>query len=259
MPSSFDDFLKRNSVEAANGIHPLVHTTKSFNLKEIIADCGLSPKLCEVYGDSLLYFFVGRPAYEWLNTSGMPRDWELPTCFVFDELPELIPERTLPFDSGAHDGYRYPSYVNDIPVANFQSSRSDASRRIISAFYGSFSHYLHGKPKSQIALTEEFSLNPLHAEVLAIIELANDIGSPNIDHRRLSIEVQSKNTVSFDKDYPSAVILPTPYLKVDEVVEAINEWGCEVLNYDTFGLSLSSYFGQVFMKFTDYCQKKGYA
>lgn len=254
MVTPFDEFLRRNSVGVADGVQPYVHSTKSMNLREIIKQSGLSPSNCEVYNEEILYFFVGRPAYRWSRPSGSPQDWELPTCFVFKEIEELKIERVIPFDSGAHNKSLYPSYIQNIPKENFQSELAEAPRKIVSAFFGSFSNYVAGKAKPRLELTEEFSLSPFDAEVLSISTLANDPSVQGADDRRFTIEVQTSSRISFESNPPSAVILPTPYLKEKAVVEAINEWGCDVLNYDVFGLSLPSYFGQIFLKFTDYCK-----
>lgn len=256
MESPLDEFLKRNSVGSAVGVQPLVHTTKSFKLREIIALAGLSPSHCDVFDEQLLYFFVGRPAYQWLKSDGTPRDWELPTCFIFDEIPALTPKRIYPFDSGAHHQKRYPSYVQDIGREKFECASPAAPRRLISAFYGSFSNYVSGRPKSAADFSDEFSLSPLDAEVLAIQALAEDQSTSTTDDRRFSIELQSSGAVSFSEVSPSAVILPTVYLRDDTVIDALNLWGSEVLNYDTYGLSMASYFGQVFLKFTDYLKTK---
>ena len=258
MTSPFDGFLKRNSIAPIEGRLPLVHSTRSFNLRELIETSGLNPKGCKVYDEKLLYFFLGRPSYRWARPDGTPEDWELPTCFVFDEIIDLEIRRILPFDSGAHAAKRYPSYIQNIPNENFQTDSSQAPDRIVSAFFGSFKAYLDAKPKSQEQVADEFSLGPLDAEVLAIGKLAGDTSASGVDDRRFSIEIQSKSSVSFNTNPPSAVILPTPYLKDEAVRSAISGWGAQAINYDTFGLSLSSYFGSIFVKFSDYCQARGF-
>lgn len=256
MDSPLEEFLKRNSVGSAEGTHPLVHTTQSFKLRDIISSAGLSPSQCEVFDESLLYFFVGRPAYKWSKSDGSPRDWELPSCFVFDDLPNLDFARAYPFDSGAHHNGRYPSYVQAIERKKFECKTPESSRRLISAFYGSFPNYVSGKPKSKEKFSDEFSLSPLDAEVLAIQELAHDGSVPQADDRRFSIEIQAASSVSFSEVRPSAVILPTPYLKDENVINALNAWESEVLNYDMYSLSIDSYFGAVFLKFTEYLKQK---
>ena len=258
MPSPFEDFLKRNSIEPVEGSLPLVHSTKSLNLRELIQKAGIEPRDCDVYNEKLLYFFLGRPSYRWVRPGGTPQDWELPTCFVFDEATELDVKRVLPFDSGAHHAGRYPSYVQNIPLKNFESEFETSEKRIVSAFFGSFRAYLEAKPKTNDQIADEFSLGPLDAEIMSIGKLAGDTSAESVDDRRFSIEIQSTSKIDFNLTPPKAIILPTPYMKDANVVKAISAWQSEFITYDTWGLSLSHYFGAIFLKFTEYCKKNNY-
>lgn len=258
MPSPFEEFLKRNSIGPVQGSLPIVHSTKSFNLRDLIKASGLEPRDCDVYNEKLLYFFLGRPSYRWMRPEGTPQDWELPTCFIFDENAKLDVRRVMPFDSGAHHAGRYPSYIQNIPRQNFESELDGSEDRIVSAFFGSFKAYLEAKPKSQEQIADEYSLGPLDAEIMSIGKLAGDTSADGIDDRRFSIEIQSPSKVDFSVTPPKAIILPTPYMKDETVREAISTWGAEYLTYDTWGLSLSWYFGAIFVKFTEYCKENGY-
>lgn len=258
MTSPMEEFLKRNSIAPVEGRLPLVHSTKSFNLRALTERAGLDPSDCGVFNEKLLYFFLGRPSYRWARPDGSPEDWELPTCFVFNEDPGLNIKRVFPFDSGAHHAIRYPSYLQNIPLGNFESTPAVSPERIVSAFFGSFKRYLEAKPKSRHEVEEEFSLGPLDAEVLAVSKLASDSSAAGVDDRRFSIEIQSTSGIDFSVNAPSAVILPTPYLKDEGVREALRLWGSEIISYDTFGLSLESYFGAIFIKFAEYCKARGF-
>lgn len=253
MSTPVEIFLKRNSIGDIEGGLPYVHSTKSLNLRELIARSGLDPKKCEVYNEELLYFFLGRPAYRWIKPDGTPQDWELPTCFVFNDLPTTSIVRTVPFDSGAHATGRYPSYVQNVPLQNFEANFSGADRRIVSAFFGSFQNYLRGEARARVELENEFALSPLDAEILSISQLANDVSASGIDDRRFSVEVQCSEPVNFSEYSPDAIILPTAYLKDERVRKKIDEWDCEIIPYHTYGLNLSSCFAQIFMKFVEYC------
>lgn len=256
MGSVFEEFLKRNSIAPINGRLPLVHSTKSLNIRDLIECAKLEPSKCDVYNEELLYFFLGRPSYRWERPNGTPQDWELPTCFVFDDIKDLTVRRILPFDSGAHAQKRYPSYIQNIKRKNFETTLPDSAERVVSAFFGSFKKYVEGNPKNRSDIENEFSLGPLDAEVLAIAELAGDRSAPGIDDRRFSIEVQTLEGIDFAVVPPSAVILPTPYLKDARVRAALARWNAQIITYDTFGLSLESYFGQIFLKFAEYLKSR---
>jgi len=170
-----DDFLSKNTIRHLDGTLPLVHSTKSYNLSALAKASGLTPRNCKNYNEEkLLYFFLGRPAYRSRLSEESPETWELPTCFILDNAEGIGIKRTVPFDSGAYSDQLFPPYINAIPRANFESSRADASQRIISAVYGSMNNYIEGRPKSEQTLTNEFDLEITDAEILAVRKLAED-------------------------------------------------------------------------------------
>jgi len=255
--TKFRDFLNRNSVSPVDSALPLVHATKSYNIESFISRGSLSASICEKYNEKLLYFFYGRPSYRYNKKYDTSELWELPTCFIFDNIVDLSPVRTLPFDSGAHIDKRYPSYLQTIPLEKFECDQKDAPQRVISAIFGSIESYIQGKPKSESTMKTEYQLGVLDAEVLAVRKLADDATPANFDDRRMSIEIHTSKDIEFSTNPPSAVILPTAYLKEDRVRNAIHEWGAEPINYDTYSLSMDLYFGIIFDKFAHYCRSKG--
>jgi hypothetical protein len=206
-----DEFLSKNTIASIDGKLPLVHSTKSLNLRELVAASGLNPTDCDVYDEKLLYFFLGRPAYRWDKPQGRPQHWELPTCLVFDQLPELKIERTLPFDA-------VRTRKSCIQVI-FRTSLAAILRVPIQAlqlewylrFYGNFPDYVSGKPKSENELVKEFDLGPLDAEVLAIRTLGEDGSGEKFDDRCFTVEIQTKSSVNFGNRPPSAVYLATQF------------------------------------------------
>lgn len=254
-----DDFLSKNTIKQLDGTLPLVHSTKSYNLTELAKASGLMPRNCKNYNDEkLLYFFLGRPAYRSRLSEESPETWELPTCFIFDTADGIGIKRTVPFDSGAYSEELFPPYINAIPRANFESSRADASQRVISAVYGSMHNYIKGIPKSEKTLTEEFDLKITDAEILAVRRLAGDGSPTSFDDRRFSIEIQSSSMIDFEQKPPSAIILPTAYLEDKNIIENIEKWGADIINYDSYSLSMQMYYGIVFDKFAQYCKSKGF-
>ncbi len=258
-PSPFDDFLSRNTISSISGGLPLVHSTKSLNLRELVKASGLEPTECDVFNEQLLYFFLGRPAYRWGRPESQPHHWELPTCFIFDQLPGFPIERVYPFDSGGHANGLYPSYVQNIPRENFETRNPDAPNRIVSALFGSFQRYVAGQPKSEEDLIKEFDLSVFDAEMLAVRALAGD-GTPEaFDDRRFSIEIQTRDPIDFSINPPSAIILPVNYLDNADLRDAILRWNSEPITYDLYSLNLSHYHGIIFYKFMDYCKSRGFS
>lgn len=254
----FRDFLNRNSVASIEGILPLVHSTKSYNIEDLVNSKSISPSFCKRYQEDLLYFFYGRPSYKYNKKEDTSELWELPTCFIFDTIGQKAPQRTIPFDSGAYIDKRYPSYLQSIPITEFECDQQDAPQRIISAVFGSLESYIRGQPKSETALKSEFQLGPLDPEVLAIRKLADDDTPTDFDDRRMAIEIHLNESVDFSITPPSAVILPTAYLKEPKIRTALESWGAEPLNYDTYSLSMDLYYGIIFDKFIQYCKDKGF-
>jgi hypothetical protein len=122
--SILSDFLLRNTVSPA-GVLPLIHTTPSYHLKKFVASNRIIATECDVFKpDKLAYFFVGRPAYKYRNDNSEAEYWELPCCFVFEFAAVGNVGRIFPFDSGAFNNKRYPSYINQMELSNFESSSS---------------------------------------------------------------------------------------------------------------------------------------
>ena len=82
MMSRLKEFLLRNSVVPARP-PGLVHTCQAYSLDEIMKDDAIKPSMCDVFGEPLAYFFVGRPAYK-RDLDPDAAEWELPVCFVFE-------------------------------------------------------------------------------------------------------------------------------------------------------------------------------
>ena len=156
--STLSDFLKRNTVKAG-GTLPLIHTTRSYHLKELVSQNKLLATECSVFApDKLSYFFVGRPAYKYQSTDAEAQHWELPCCFIFDFSVVTGIKRVYPFDSGAFNSNLYPPYINQIPLDHYDANDApDAPSKIIGAFFGDVKSYFALAPKSEHSFNAEFS------------------------------------------------------------------------------------------------------
>ncbi len=247
MVSALESFLQRNSVVPSSTLL-LVHSTKSYNLKAILAAKEIKPQECDVFlNEKLNYFFVGRPSYKYTTSSTDASFWELPCCFIFASDVVSSPQRTFPFDSGAFSKKLFPDYIAMMQRKDFEISGEDAPQRIIGSFFGSAKNYFLLKPKSAQAFDQEFSLSPFDAEVQAILRLAGEGAIPGFDDRRFAIEVQSKESLRLADSKPLAVVLPEQYLDIPEVIDTIqNDWGAEPLGYPMFSLSVSAYHALIY-------------
>lgn len=258
MPSALAAFLSRNSVNAAQGL-PLVHTTQSYNLKAIMAGDEIKTQPCDVFtDDSLTYFFVGRPAYKYESKNSSAEAWELPCCFIFESDTLSPMKRIFPFDSGAFAGGRYPSYINKMPLAEFEVNSLDAPEKIIGAFFGNASRYFDLTPKSRDDVDAEFSLTPLDAEISAASRLAGEATPNSFDDRRFTIEMQYDKNVDLVSSKIIAVILPESYLDVKEIRDKIEmEWDAEPIGYPMYPLSVSMYHALIYKEVKDLYVRRG--
>lgn len=245
---TFADFLTRNSVRPSGSL-PLVHTTKSYHVREIVASGKLVATTCDVFTtDKLNYFFAGRPAYKYAASDGDSPHWELPCCFIFDFKAIGPIKRVFPFDSGAFSKGLYPSYITMMNRDDFDvSSVPDATERIIGAFFGSPSDYMKLNARSVGSFNSDFDVDVLDAEVSAVHRLSNEKSANSFDDRRLTVEVQTDADVELSVTRPLAVIAPNEYFDNKAVLKVVeSDWGAQPLGYDITPLNVRQYYSQIY-------------
>jgi hypothetical protein len=127
-------FLEKSSL--SNSVElPLVHSTSAYAAKKIIFSEMLKPQPCNVFkGEDLTYLFYGRPSYKKFTDNQISKYWELPAVFIID-YAQVEHDRVFPFDSGAFEGKRYPSFINMMDLKDFEvSATKDAPKRLVAAF-----------------------------------------------------------------------------------------------------------------------------
>ena len=259
MPSAFSAFLARNSVIESDTL-PVIHSTRSYNFRAILSGQQISAQPCDVFeGENLNYFFVGRPAYKYESDNSTAEPWELPCCFIFN-VEDIGPiKRVFPFDSGALAGGRYPSYLNGMPMDEFECNTSDAIGKTIGAFFGSPTRYFNLNPKPRAEFEHEYSLTPLDAELEGAMRLAGEATPSSFDDRRFTIEVQSESSIDLGDVHPLAVVLPEVYLDVEGVLERIqDDWGAEPIGYPIYPLNLSAYYAVIYREVHTFLKREGY-
>jgi len=257
--SKLAEFLMKNSVTDGGGL-PLVHSTKAFHLRSLQQSNTLLAGDCDVFiGEKLNYFFVGRPAYKTETEESESAYWEFPCCFIFEFEAIGDIKRIFPFDSGAFNQKRYPSYLKMMKSEAFEvSSVAGSPGRIIGAFFGSPSRYFEMKPVGEDEFHAEHLLKPMDMEVKALHRLSLEKSASTFDDRRLTIEVQSSSDVDLTVTQPLAVIAPSEFFE-DDVFRSHVEmvWKATPISYPVFSLNVKTAYGQIYEKVREFYQARG--
>ena len=252
-------FLDRNSV-SGNGRLPLIHSTASHNIENIVDSHNIKASLCDVYTeDHLNYFFVGRPAYKGYIGSESAQYWELPCCFIFDFDIVKDPKRIFPFDSGAFANKKYPHYINCLKPEQFEVSAVDgAVSKLIGAFFGDTRSYFKMRSKDKIDFEREFSLTAFDAEIKALHTLSKHESSKGFDDRRFTIEMQKEGDLDLKVHRPLAVIAPAIYFDNPEFRNHVeNVWCAQPIGYRTHQLSIAAYYSEIYSLVECYLEEMG--
>lgn len=248
------EFLARNSIPTSSHL-PLVHSTKSFFLENIIREGKIKKTPCDTFvGESLVYFFYGRPSYKPRHDGSIAEFWELPTLLIF-EYGNIVPKRVFPFDSGAFNSY--PDFIRMMDISSFDAgSDVEAAPRIVGSLFVDPSRYFRMEPRSSSGFKELHSLGPLDAELFALHKLAMHF-SGKIDDRRAAIELQVDTDVELTPSKLLAVVMPEEYLEAERLVASIEEMGAEVLTYPTYPLNLDAYYALIYNVVFEFYREKG--
>lgn len=243
MANKFADFLNRNTVQASQRM-PLVHTTAAYWLGPIRDKNAIEPQKCDVFAGKLSYFFLGRPAYKVRGGSGEASEWELPACLIFDYQILPTPKRIFPFDSGAFAKNRMPHYIGMMDRDSFDaSSVPNAPERIVGAYFSDIRSYFKGKAKSTEDFQRDFSPGVFDAEIRAVHRLALESNNPNVDDRRLTVELQTDNSIDLTISSPIAVVAPLPYFENADFRDHVtNIWQAQPISYPVYSLSVDQYY-----------------
>jgi hypothetical protein len=205
---------------------PLTHVTDGYSFRDIIARGALMPTPCDVFGESLLYLFYGRPAYRAaaeLESNGSEAYW--PVCFVLE--PDAVDaKRIYPFDSGAFHHNRFSRFMYHRMIKeDFElDTNPETPGKLVRLFWQNERAYFDADGASSFApSTFEF-------EAKAYRDLIADRGRAPFDERNSAVELQ----VDAQLDLPGktiAVVLPYEFASVD-MISKIAALGAIVLPFD---------------------------
>lgn len=185
---------------------PLMHSCDSYALRAILDQGTIEPQPCPVYvGDSLAYFFYGRPAYRpGAKAAAASQVALFPACIILRPEAVLSIKRVAPFDTGgfarnAAEGHYHPKMQRDDFLLEPSLS---AAQRVVGRFFGNNNAYFDAVPLPVSAVDDEF-------EVASYLSSLHDRSTSPDDDRRSTVEVQSDASVPLAAPNLAAVILPS--------------------------------------------------
>jgi hypothetical protein len=186
---------------------PLTHITKGIGAEDVSKAEAVEPSPCDVFGESLAYFFYGRPAYRVSGDGAIKAEAACPFCFVFNA--DLIDKSKsiFAFDTGAFDKRLFKhSLFDEMQLEDF-SLENNTSRpnRIIATVFKSREAYFDGNI-SKIEDPDNLS-EPWEFHARAYLNLLTSKGRNEPDDRICSIEVVFDEAVAL-KGNLLAVVVP---------------------------------------------------
>jgi len=186
---------------------PLVHSTDTYVLEDVLTAGQLEPQPCKVFSEKLTYLFYGRPAFR-PNNDAEPTSLShyFPVCLIFKPDWAGAIKRIYPFDSGAFEGGFYQAYLHKaMRLADFGLEPNAATPgKLIDCFFGSVPAYLQGRPTA----TPPF--DPSEFEALSYHALINAREGNSIDSRGSGVEIQTDASLPI-AEAVSAVVLPSTF------------------------------------------------
>jgi hypothetical protein len=234
---------------AAQPTLPLVHGSDAFKFLDAIDDKELRPQQCDVFpGESLLYFFYGRPSYR-ANGDAEPTSLShyLPILFILKTNLAATARRIFPFDSGAFGRGFYSAHLHhSMKIGDFGLEvESEAPGKLITTFFGDPSSYLRAEPPPAS------DLPPEHMEALSYQSIIAARDANSLDSRGAAIEIQSAAAVSL-ADHVQAVILPASFVEKGSTAAKLKALDIQPIPYMVHGRTRPS---EYVTTITDLCYR----
>lgn len=240
------DFLSKSNLAVPNS-PPWIHSAPSSKLIKIIQEEKLLAMKCNVFkGDKLCYLFVGRAAYKAKDALN-PQPWQLPSAFVmrFSNPPPI--KRLFPFDTGAFERNRMPSYLTAFDLENFALGSDQAQiGRLISLYFDTPRRYVDRRSVDEEKIKDEHLLTMSHAEILALGKLYREGSTKNYDDRAAAIEIQVAEDIPLLKENLLGVVIPEEYTRTDGVVESLKRFTNIIETYRLLPLSISQHYSSIY-------------
>lgn len=220
--------LVRGAVQSRPTL-PYVHSTDVYRFLEIIDSGQIKATPCSVFkGESLVYFFYGRPAYR-PNNDEEPTSLShyLPVCLILKNGADIPIHRIFPFDSGAFAAGMYTNALHrNMKIEDFELAPNNTTPgRLIELFYGNTDNYLQSTPKLNLKFgAMELEAQSYHALISTRL-------SRTVDNRVSGIEIQTDHTVR--ASHIEAAIVPTSLYNDESILNLCKGIGITLIPYRT--------------------------
>jgi hypothetical protein len=194
---------------------PLTHVTSCITARKIIRDGFVKPIRCDVIGDTVAFFFYGRPAFRVNNDEVVKLESASPFCFVFS--PKLIEKAKdiYAFDTGAFAKRLYNNVLHEGFELESFSLGDDSSmpNRLIARVFADKSSYIRGDCSKIVDVS--YISAPHEFEARAYLKLLSSPGRNEPDDRVSAIEVQIASQVDVKQNL-LAISLPHTLCGLDD-------------------------------------------
>ncbi len=201
---------------------PVSHLSVAKYFESVVGAGGLSPRMCDVFREEIVYLFYGGVFYR--TTDNPTRDAaQLPIAFVFH--PEVLASvrRYYPFDTGALAAGRYGSWSDDLkPVFK---DRFRIEGEVGYSAPGKLVHHAYGSNKRYVVGDAYRSCGRKPEPLRQLCEFYNtDLTGLGVDHRQSIIECQSLKPVSLKRGLLWVGYPERNTKKYRPLFEKIREW-----------------------------------
>ena len=221
MPRHFNDFVR--AAPEAQPRMPLMHSTTLQKFRPILEDDRLAPSRDLGYGQDLLFFFYGRPAYRPVNDTVSTTQLRFyPVSLVIDADAVTTIERVLPLDSGAFHTGLFKSHLDGFDLMDFELEPSlEMAARVVGCFWrGSNEAYYWEKKFIPISIEPSY-----HHEAEGYQSLLSDEGLRPFDDRRRTVEIQTVASLDLAPGIVKAIVVPNEYVGNNPLLDAaLQRW-----------------------------------
>ena len=227
-PTHFEEAISTVSLPQDYRMLPLVHCASleeregQVTAGEILRSGRITPSMCDVFCENLVYTYVGRPAY---------RESRLPVCFVMKPLESLL-QNIFVFDTGAYSNKRYSKLMDnfqDVDVYRIPADRESIGRFILK-YFGGNENYFYSDPSEYSQDINEESLEEFSYDVFRHLRGFTGMG---FDDRCRTLENIIRGEILL-RDTLQCVIYPDSMCRMNEFLRNYPEIPRDtvILNYE---------------------------
>ncbi len=215
---------------------PLAHVTNVHAGRQIVEAARLTTKNCDVFGVSLAYFFVLKPAY--LGKFDREKSDFLdyfPVALILRPEAVPTPHHVYPFDTGgAATGAFSPRANRLVPLEDYELENShEAAAAFIGWAFGNLAEYYDGTLQRHLQ-NETLAADSVAVAYIAVAKLGTQ-GDPEHDTRAATLELASAENVDLGGNVMLAIV-PKQLLEVQgrfmDAFAKLMSAGTEVETYD---------------------------